>query len=123
MKTKQDLKPLKKYEEDTEPDQSAESHLMSTIIGENSECPSFPFNLVPHREYRNSDVQRAMQEEIKKYKSFKAFEEVTDEGQDSLPVRSDESKKTRSRYYSLQKPTATPYGRVSTIPDNAKKKS
>ena len=62
---------------------------MSSILGYDMESDndSFPVNLVPRREYGNIDVQKAIHEEINKYKSFNAFEEVLDEGQDSLPVR------------------------------------
>ena len=42
---------------------------------------------MPRREYGHRDVQKAMKDEIEKYNAFNAFEEVIDEGQDSLPVR------------------------------------
>ena len=47
----------------------------------------FPVNTVPRREFGNIEVQNAMRDEIEKYRTFNAFEEVNDDGQDSLPVR------------------------------------
>jgi hypothetical protein len=43
--------------------------------------------LIPKKEYHRLEVQDAMQAEILKYKDFKAFVEVDDEGQNNIPVK------------------------------------
>ena len=86
--TVENWKPFHTDDVECEADLS-ETYFLSSIMGNNHEdiYDSFPVNLVPRREYGHSDVQKAMKDEIEKYHSFNAFEEVIDEGQDSLPVR------------------------------------
>ena len=43
--------------------------------------------LIDKKEFGRADVQIAMKSEIQKYKSFEAFEEVDDKGQESIPIR------------------------------------
>ena len=47
----------------------------------------YPLKLIPKKEYHRLEVQDAMQAEILKYKDFKAFVEVDDEGQNNIPVK------------------------------------
>ena len=47
----------------------------------------FPVKLIPRSDYHRPDVQQAMKAEIIKFKNFKAFEEVIDEGQKGIPIR------------------------------------
>ena len=79
----------KPFHTDDEENYLSDAYFLSSIMGDSPENinDSFPVNLVPRREYGNGDVQKAMKDEIEKYHSFNAFEEVIDEGQDSLPVR------------------------------------
>ena len=48
------------------------------------ESDVFPVDII---NYGRKEVQEAMQKEILKYKTFDAYEEVNDDGQDSIPIR------------------------------------
>ena len=71
---------------DAETDRTG-TYLLSSLVGYDDICDVYPVNIVSKHQYGNKDVQDAMVQEIAKYKSFDAFEEVIDEGQDSLPIR------------------------------------
>ena len=47
---------------DVKPALTDDMHILATTLAQDSECTieSFPGNLVPDREYGNSDVQRAI---------------------------------------------------------------
>ena len=47
----------------------------------------FPVHTIPKSEFNRPDVQEAMEAEIAKFEDFKAFREVADEGQKSIPIR------------------------------------
>ena len=81
-------KPLNNDSEEDEADLT-ESYLLSTVLGKDVDDINhmFPVNTVPRREFGNIEVQNAMRDEIEKYRTFNAFEEVNNDGQDSLPVR------------------------------------
>ena len=87
----EDWKPLNLHEENEEETETfvTETDLLSSLVEYDQEniIDAFPVNLVPRNQYGNKDVQNAMLQEIQKYKTFNAFEEVDDEGQESLPVR------------------------------------
>ena len=84
----EEWKPYDTGEEETE-DETSELYFLSSGLQceEEDVHESFPVDLVPRRDYGSADVQKAMHDEINKYKSFNAFEEVVDEGQDTLPIR------------------------------------
>ena len=84
----EEWKPYDTGEEETE-DETSELYFLSSVLQYEEEDvhESFPVDLVPRRDYGSADVQKAMHDEINKYKSFNAFEEVVDEGQDTLPIR------------------------------------
>ena len=48
------------------------------------ESDVFPVDII---NYGRKEVQEAMQKEILKYKTFDAYEEINDEGQDSIPIK------------------------------------
>ena len=85
----EDWKPVTKDEEEAEEDVSTKTFFIDEILGYDKETisESFPVNLVPRKQYGTKEVQEAMTKEIDKYESFKAFEEVSDDGQERLPVR------------------------------------
>ena len=67
-----------------------ETFLVSEILGKTEVGITdqvFPVKIVPRNEYHRSEIQEAMAAEIIKYRDFKAFEEVEDEGQHSIPIR------------------------------------
>ena len=47
----------------------------------------FPVQILPKRDYHKPEIQEAMQSEISRAKDFKAFEEVDDVGQRSIPIK------------------------------------
>ena len=68
---------------DAEKDQSSQSlNCLSDVIDE-----AYPIEHIKRADYFKADVQEAMRKEIEKYKSFNAFEEVDDMGQDNVPIR------------------------------------
>ena len=66
-----------------------ETSFLSFILGKQGDevCEVYPVEIIKKGEYGRADVQDAMQSEIEKYKTFDAFEEVDDEGQESVPIR------------------------------------
>ena len=83
----EDWKPITKDVEETE--DANKTFFIDQILGYDQEGiqESYPVNLVPKKQHGTKEVQDAMAKEIAKYASFKAFEEVSDDGQDSLPVK------------------------------------
>ena len=89
MNNVEDWKPIDRHEEQSETFVT-ETDLLSSIVeygDDDGVFDAFPVNMVPRSQYGSRDVQDAMLKEIEKYKSFKAFEEIDDNGQESLPVR------------------------------------
>ena len=82
----EDWKPFTAVDDDVN-SEWPETYFLSCILGneEDEVCEVYPVEIIKKAEYGRSDVQEAMQSEIEKYKSFEAFEEVCDEGQESVP--------------------------------------
>ena len=70
-------------------DDVAESYYLSSILKEETELEYevFPVEFVEKKDFGRQDVQEAMQKELEKYKAFGAFEEVSDDGQGSVPIK------------------------------------
>ena len=47
----------------------------------------FPVQIVPRKNYGKPEVQEAIEREISKFKNFKAFKEVDDNGEKSIPTK------------------------------------
>ena len=66
---------------------STDTILLSSILGVDEVSDVFKADIIEKKDYKNQDVQEAMLNEIQKYKSFNAFEEVINAGQESVPIR------------------------------------
>ena len=79
-----------KENEDSNDEEVLENFFLSDILGyEDQEDSSqvFPVKMIPKSEYHKPEIQEAMNAEITKFQDFKAFKEVKDEGQKSIPIR------------------------------------
>ena len=78
-----------KVVEETSVEEPTETYFMSDILGMKDEncVEAFPVKILPRNEYKRPEIQEAMKAEISKFESFKAFKEIEDNGQYSVPIR------------------------------------
>ena len=66
-------------------------YFLSDIINDEESSSAvhdtFKVQVINKEQYSSSEVKEAMLQEISKYRKFDAFEEVVDEGQESVPIR------------------------------------
>ena len=61
---------------------------MSSVLSYESDIISmYKVDVVKKEDYKQQIVRDAMNAEIMKFKSFEAYEEVDDKGQESVPIR------------------------------------
>lgn len=82
---------IKEWKVEPDVDEHEESNddgnLLTNFFLDSVPTSGYPVEIIPPKDYGMPEVQDAIAAEIAKYKSFKAFEEVDDVGQKSIPTR------------------------------------
>ena len=86
---------IEQWKEEPEPESEDEdipdTFYLNDILGEKESIEYsddvFPVKVLSRTEFKRPEIQEAMQAEIVKFKNFKAFKEVNDEGQYNIPIR------------------------------------
>ena len=69
------------------PEAETEKNEEETFLTSLNDNEIYGVNIIPRSDWKNEEVREAMRNEIKKYESFEAYEEIDDNGQKCIPMK------------------------------------